>query len=180
MTSFLDILGWPIKVVDGLRQVLLSVNIQLPAVLAQTLVCVTFILIAYSIRKKAQTAKLSHIKLAAYSVVAACLIGVISIVYVWADYVIWPRNKEVIGNIAFSGTDQPSIELLDNLGQELTANADIDPQGNFFIRISPVFADPPAKVRVEQSGCKTREYIVRRNNLLGELLQINWRCDVPE
>ena len=57
MTSFLDILGWPIKVVDSLRQVLLSVNIQLPAVLAQTLVCVTFILIAYSIRKKAQTAK---------------------------------------------------------------------------------------------------------------------------
>jgi hypothetical protein len=156
------------------------VNIQLPAVLAQTLVCVTFILMIYSLIKKAQTAEASHIKLAAYSAVAACLIGIISIVYVWADYAIWPRNKEVIGNIAFSGNSQPSIELLDNLGQELTANADIDPQGNFFIRLSPVFADPPAKLRVQQSGCKTREYIVRRNNLLGELLQIKWRCDAPE
>jgi membrane-associated HD superfamily phosphohydrolase len=179
MTSFLDILGWPIKVVDGIRQVLLSINIQLPAVLAQALICVIFILMAYTLRKKALAAETPYIKLAAYSVMTAALIGVVSIVYVWADYVIWPRNKEVIGTIVLSDDSKPSIELIDNVGQALAANAYIDSQGNFSIRISPVFADPPAKLRVQQSGCKSREYLIRRNHLLGELMQISWSCDAP-
>lgn len=179
MTGFLDILGWPIKVVDAIRLVLLNVNIQLPALLAQALVCSILILIAYSLIKKAQTTEATYIKLAAFSVVAACVIGVLSIIYVWVDYVIWPRNKEIVGTMVFSPGNKPSIELVDNLGQSLGSHADIDAQGNFYIRLSPSFADPPATLKVSQAACISREYRVRRENLLGELMQINWRCDAP-
>lgn len=177
MTNSLDLLEWPIKVVNALRQLLLSVNIPLPAFMAQALVCIVLILITYYLRNKLRSAKSAPSRLAGYSVIAACIIGLVSVLSVWADCAIYPRNKQIIGQVVMSGSIIPSISLLDNINRDLGVGADIDSQGGFFIQFPPVFADPPAKIRMQQLGCKPHDYVIRRAHLLGDVILLQWNCD---
>ncbi len=177
MTSVLDILSWPTQVVDALRKVLLNVNVQLPAVLAQLLVCVILLLIIRYLFVKKKTAESGQIKLAIYSVLFAAGVGVVSIVVVWVDHAIWPRYEQIVGKVSTSDTNVPSITLLDNLGNDLGATVNIDGQGAFFISINPTFADPPTTVQMQLSGCMTKYYNLQRSDLLGNQIQLNWRCD---
>jgi hypothetical protein len=128
-------------VVNALRQLLATINIQLPALLAQLLVCIILLLISIYLRKNAATATSSAHKLGAYSVFAACLVGITSIVAVWIDYQLWPRNKEIFGQIRFQGDKAPQLELLDSFGDSLAAESHLDPRGVFTLRF-PRFCRP--------------------------------------
>jgi hypothetical protein len=176
-TLYLDFLSWPAQVVNALRQLLATINIQLPALLAQLLVCIILLLISIYLRKNAATATSAAHKLGAYSVFAACLVGMISIVAVWIDYQLWPRNKEIFGQIRFQTDMAPQLELLDSFGDSLAAESQLDALGVFTLRFTPVFADPPATIRMSQQGCKNIDYNVRRTDLFGEFVELNWRCE---
>ena len=178
ITESLDFLAWPIEVVNVVRDQLAGINVQLPAVLVQSLALGVFVGLAIMFVKLARVPQSSMPRL--ISSIVACAAGVagIAIVAAWADNMFVKRNEHIIGIIDTNGAPRFNIDLIDYRGEPMVAQLNKDSTGAFVITYSSGFADPPsAIVASASSGCEKR-ISLRRAHLVGnQLLTITLECD---
>lgn len=176
LTRNLDFLSWPIEVVNHLRAALGSLNIPLPAFLAQALAVAIFVFVGLNLYRIGKSSEPTLGRLAARSVMTACAIATASIVIAWVDILVAPRSKEIVGNVFPVPSSETIVELLDFENKSLGAPFDSDSEGAFVVRYSPTFADPPSALRFSSSGCVERVQPLSRSHLLGSKVVVLLEC----
>ncbi|MGB7932450.1 MAG: hypothetical protein WCH04_09530 [Gammaproteobacteria bacterium] len=174
----LNFLSWSTRTVNELRSVLTDLNVPLPAVMAQALAAVVLGAIAWYLLGPARKPKRSLIRLGARAALAAAVIGIVSIVAAWVDNALLPRSHEIIGTVSPVETGPLKIDLLDYRGASVGPEIDIDSQGSFIVRYTPVFADPPKSLHIQANGCKALTQPLTRAHLLGAMLTIQYVCEL--
>ena len=167
LTESLDLLSWATKAVNAVRALLADLNVSLPAVAAQALAFAVLLLIFIYLLRGALSADGRLMQLARGVGAAAAGFAGLAIVYAWADDLIAPPSRQLVGSIEGAPIEDVHIELLDYRGQMLAATVDKDrASGVFSISYAPEFADPPSAVVVTAAGCEgERRVALRRAQL---------------
>lgn len=177
LTSSLNFLSWPTQVVNELRAVLANVNVPLPAVLAQLLVLAVLGVVGWNLFGRAKSSRRSWRRAAARAVLAATVVGILSILVAWADNLIAPRSHEIVGRVAASAATGLQVDLIDYRDESLGPRVEIDSSGAFVVGYTPVFADPPKALRIHANGCEDRIQPLTRAHLLGAQMMVQMKCE---
>jgi len=176
LSSFLDYLTLPVKVVDLLREQLLALNIPAPAPLMQLLAAVVFGWVAwYFIKQFKKTGGIK--KFGAGIVAVAAAFGIVGILAAWADEAFVPRSEQLVGTLTGHARDNVTVELHDARSQAIAVTNQIDERGTFVLSYEPVFSDPPRSIQIITSNCKPQTYQLGRNHLHGTLIQVSVNCE---
>ena len=176
LTGLLNFLSWPVEVVNFLRAQLAALNVQIPGVLAQLLAAGVLCLVIWYLVSDAREPQRSLKRLGARSVIAASVIGVLSIVIAWGDNLIAPRSHQIVGHVKAPDSARAELDLLDYQSESLGASTDVDSHGAFIVNYSPLFADPPSALKVRVPGCEERRQLLKRTHLLGAPLTVQMSC----
>ncbi len=176
LLEFLNFLSWPTKVINFLRAQLAEINVPLSAFAAQLLAAILFLAVAWYFLSKAREKERSLRRLGARSVVVACVMATVCILSVWLDNLIVKRSSQIIGKVVAEEFDGMRVDLLDQKGNTLGPQVEMDNYGNFVITYAPVFADPPSSLSVTVAGCSEKQVPIRRPHLLGNAISVQMEC----
>lgn len=177
LTDGLEFLSIPTRAVNVLRGELMELNVPLPAVIAQLLAALLFVVIAIYFWRVAFDSSRSIKGLVARTVVITALAAVLSIIAVWVDHFVATRSHEIVGRVSPPGVRNLSLDLLDYRGESLGPRVQTDSTGAFVVGYTPEFADPASALVVQASSCNDLRMPLRRAHLLGAELTLNLECD---
>ncbi len=173
----LDLLSWPAKLVNHLRDVLAELNAPLSAAAGQLLALIVFALLIVRFWNSSRAREAALGRLLARVLVAAAGIGGLSIVGAWADQLLFARSEQIIGQLDNGAVPGLRVDLLDFRGESLAPKIENDSHGGFIIDYAPVFADPPAELVLRATDCAEKRIALRRSHLLGALISVSLDCE---
>jgi hypothetical protein len=174
----LDFLSWATEAVNAVRTLLADLNVPLPAVAAQALAFAVLVLVSIYLVNGARSAGSGLARLAQSVAAIAAVAALLTIAFTWADALITPPSRQLVGSIEGAPIEGVHIELLDYRGQPLAATVDKDREsGLFSITYAPEFADPPSALVVTAAGCEPERRIALRRPELKQGAKIAIRLD---
>jgi hypothetical protein len=172
-----ELLNWPSKAVNLLRDALASANVEPPVWLVQLVVLLVAIVLIYLFLRLLKT-KGNLIARGANGVAIIVAGGILlGIVWTWIDYALNPLNGQITGTIRGVEPGQVQIQLLDYRDRGLGVVDLISGSDRFVASYQPFFADPPTSILAEAQGCEAeRQALTRRHLQFGTPVSISLTC----